>query len=201
MFNNQNQTDSQHWCLVIGYSLAMKLLPLVIALILAVLAPVAWAADEVTLIPPPELQIKIGDFGQASDFQVGYGEGSCPPEKSQAGKCLEVPWISQYIGAIYRYGVALAAALAMLMITIGGAIWLTAGGSSERVSTAKSFISSALVGLTLALSSYAILYAVNPALVALKPLQIKEVENVELNLGSGDAELGKVACQVSTHTI
>ena len=163
---------------------------------------VVWAADGSSAPNlAPELQIKIGDFGQASDFQVGYGEGSCPPEKSQYGKCLEVPWISQYIGAIYRYGVALAAALAMLMITIGGAIWLTAGGSSERVSTAKSFISSALVGLTLALSSYAILYAVNPALVALKPLQIKEVENVVLNLGSGDAELGKVACQVSTHTI
>ncbi|OGY51115.1 MAG: hypothetical protein A2951_03205 [Candidatus Buchananbacteria bacterium RIFCSPLOWO2_01_FULL_56_15] len=140
---------------------------------------VVWAADGSSAPNlAPELQIKIGDFGQASDFQAGYGVGSCPPEKSQYGKCLEVPWISQYIGALYRYGVALAAALAMLMITIGGAIWLTAGGSSERVSTAKSFIISAISGLMLALFSYVILYTVNPRLVALEPLSVPVVSDV-----------------------
>lgn len=168
----------------------LHLVLLLLGVLLAAGPAVIRAADDSSAPNlAPELQIKIGDFGQASDFQVGYGPQSCPPEQSQSGQCLEVPWIGQYVGAVYRYGVALAAALAMLMITIGGAVWLTAGGSSERVSTAKSFIVSAISGLLLALLSYVILYTVNPRLVALEPLSVPVVSDVaEPEVGGKTAE-------------
>ena len=133
-------------------SLEKIFLPLMgIVAVLFFLSPVPVGAVDPAALTP-QLSVTIGN----SDSSVIFKAISC-----SGGKCT-IGWIGDYIGAIYRYGVALAAALAMLMITIGGAVWLTAGGSPERVSTAKNFISSALVGLTLALFSYTILYTVNP---------------------------------------
>jgi hypothetical protein len=54
------------------------------------------------------------------------------------------------------------------MIMLGGLLYLTAGGSPERVSNAKSYISNALIGLILALTSYFLLQTVNPALLNLR---------------------------------
>ena len=178
----------------------MKLLLAIVLTVSFLLSFTAvWAQDTPNLAP--ELQVKIGDFGSPQDFQVGYGPQSCPPEMSQTGKCLQVPWIGQYIGAIYRYGVAFAAVLAMLMITIGGVLWLTSAGSPERVNSAKSFVVSAITGLGLALFSFVILYTVNPRLVALEPLVVPTVKDEPesqfglLNIGDTKARIGYCAAR------
>ena len=167
-----------------------KFLPFVgVVTVLFFLSPVLVGAADT-----PQLNVKIGNTGASAIFKAVSCTG---------GYCT-IGWIGDYIGAVYRYGVALAAALAMLMITIGGAVWLTAGGSPERGSTAKSFIISAVVGLVIALFSYNILYTVNPALTELKPLKIPEVENIRLAQAgdpSTDALVGKIACETSTRTI
>jgi hypothetical protein len=51
------------------------------------------------------------------------------------------------------------------MIMIGGLLYLTAGGSPERVGNAKSYIGNALIGLVLLLTSYVVLQTINPQLV------------------------------------
>jgi len=76
--------------------------------------------------------------------------------------------IGQYIFAIYNIAIGLAAILAVIMIMAGGVLWLLAGGSPERVNNAKSYISSALLGLFLALSSFIILQTINPRLIELE---------------------------------
>ena len=73
--------------------------------------------------------------------------------------------IVNYIVGIYRYGIWLAGILAFIMIIVGGLTWMLAGGSSERVSAAKSRIGAAILGLGIALSSYLILSSINPRLV------------------------------------
>ncbi|MFH2136487.1 MAG: pilin [Patescibacteria group bacterium] len=75
---------------------------------------------------------------------------------------------AQYISTLYQWGVSITGILAGIMIMIGGLLYLTAGGSPERVSNAKDYISSALIGLILALTSYFLLQTVNPALLTLK---------------------------------
>lgn len=159
--------------------------------VILVLAALTTASPYVDAAAPdltPELQIKIGGWGSKTDFKVGYGPQSCPTEQSQSGQCLQVPWIGQYVGVIYRYGLAMAAVLAVLMIMIGGVLWLTSAGSPERVSTAKSFITAAISGLTLALLSFVILYTVNPALVALKPIVVAQVSDMPEVYGGQTAE-------------
>ncbi len=75
---------------------------------------------------------------------------------------------AQYISTLYQWMVSVTGILAGIMIMIGGLLYLTAGGAPDRVSNAKEYISSALVGLMLALTSYFILQTVNPALLSLK---------------------------------
>lgn len=115
----------------------------------------------------PDLQIPIGDFSKFSG----------PTELEIGGKkYLQIPWIAEYIAAIYNYALGIVGIVAIIMIAIGGTIWLTAGGSPDRVNQAKDYIKGAVIGLFLALGSYLILYEINPGLVKLKPLSIRYLE-------------------------
>ncbi|MFA5358353.1 MAG: pilin [Patescibacteria group bacterium] len=92
-----------------------------------------------------------------------------------------IPWIAQMVGGLYKFGVGAAAVLAVVMIVIGGFIWMTSGGDSGRITAAKGYIIGSIVGLILALGSYSILYLVNPELVYLRPIKVPYVEPVELS--------------------
>jgi len=123
-------------------------------------------------IERPGIQVEIGGFSD-KDFTP---LSSLSKEGCKGGNCIQVDWLGQYIGVIYRYGVGLAAVLAVIMIMVGGFLWLTSAGSPDRVGKAKEFITSALTGLLLALFSFIILYTVNPELIDLKPIGLREVE-------------------------
>lgn len=114
------------------------------------------------LAAEPQLKVAIGNN------IVSLTAVSC-----SAGQPCEIPWIGQYMKQVYIYLVAVAAILATVMIMIGGFLWLTSGGSPDRVSRGKDYITSSISGLLLALFSYIILYSINPNLVNLKPITIQ----------------------------
>lgn len=88
---------------------------------------------------------------------------------------IDVPWISNYIAAVYRYSVSVATLLAGVMFVIGGFQYLTAGGDASRVSKGRDRITNAVIGLFLVLAAYVILLTINPDLVTLTSLRIKTV--------------------------
>lgn len=98
---------------------------------------------------------------KASAALTGNADGSAPTTK-----------IHQYIIALVGYGVQLAGLLAIMMITAGGFMWMTAGGQPGRVETAKDMVRSALLGLLLALFAYTILQTINPRLVDIQEIKI-----------------------------
>lgn len=141
--------------------------------------------------PPPETR---GFFGTKSDFDftpipspdLNFDFGikftqnfDCPPEILGEGankrtvKIICIPWLGEYIAGIYRYGISLAAILAVVMIMVGGFLWLSSGGSSDKIKTAQSYIWGAFYGLVLALLSFMILNSINPRLVSLDPLRVE----------------------------
>ncbi|MBU1165295.1 pilin [Patescibacteria group bacterium] len=89
--------------------------------------------------------------------------------------CLQTPIgnldcgvdLPNYIASLYKFLISFAAVLAVVMIMVGGVQWMMAGGSPERVSNAKTYITSALIGLILALSSFLLLQTINPRLTEL----------------------------------
>lgn len=86
--------------------------------------------------------------------------------------------IAKYIKAIFAYALTIVGILATAMLMIGGIVWLTAGGNTSKVSQAKSFISSSLIGVFLLFTSYILLSAINPDLVNLKIRKVTYVAEI-----------------------
>jgi len=73
-----------------------------------------------------------------------------------------------YILSIYRFGLWTVGIAALLMISVGGYMYITSAGNNTQVSKAKGVITDAIVGVLLALTSYLLLYTINPELVQIK---------------------------------
>ncbi len=85
---------------------------------------------------------------------------------------VSLPYIGQYISALYRFLSGAVIVVAALMVVYGGMLYIL-GGSVQSVKNGKEKIQDALVGLVLFLASYTLLYAINPAVIELKPLNIR----------------------------
>ncbi|MCU0679164.1 MAG: hypothetical protein MUC28_01815 [Planctomycetes bacterium] len=103
----------------------------------------------------------------AADFKPQVTVGSFQKDGSYASDG-STRLLANYIQEIYKYAIGLVGILATVTLMFGGISWILAGGSAERVGSAKAWITSALTGLVLALCSYIILNTVNPALISFK---------------------------------
>lgn len=147
-------------------------------------------------------------------------EGGIGPE--QWGRCLpagktktEISFggsdtfnnIGDFLVVMYKYLLTIASIVAVVMIIIAGAQWITSGGNSEAISSAKKRIGGAIIGLFIAYMSYFVLNTINPALVNLRLPQVwlvkpqsltpeycKDIENAdeaEFMFGADPAEQTK----------
>ena len=73
-----------------------------------------------------------------------------------------------YFEGIYRLGLILIVISAVLMLVIGGFMYLTSAGNTSRLGTAKDVIRDAIIGLILAIIAYLILNVINPDLTKLQ---------------------------------
>lgn len=96
------------------------------------------------------------------------------------GQICSIPWLADYISALYRYGIGSLIIFAVIVMMIGGVVWLTAGGNESKITDAKKWISGSLFGILIAVSSYMILNIVNPALTNLSPIKISSVDREDL---------------------
>jgi hypothetical protein len=97
--------------------------------------------------------------------------------------------LPQFIANIYKVGVGAVGTLAVLAIMWGGILWLTSGGNTGQVANAKSWISGALLGLVLALTSFLILQTINPQLTS---FELTELANI-----AGTPESEELCCQIN----
>lgn len=101
--------------------------------------------------------------------------------EEDGGKYLYIPFLGEYIAAAYKYGVAIASIIAVVMIINAGFGWAISGGEPEKINHAKTRIGQAMMGLFLAVASYAILYIINPELVKFRSLRIATFEPIPLS--------------------
>lgn len=73
-----------------------------------------------------------------------------------------------YIAVLYRFGIGAVGIAALIMLAIGGFMYITSAGNNASMEKAKGVITDAIVGLLLAVSAYILLYTINPDLVKLK---------------------------------
>lgn len=84
--------------------------------------------------------------------------------------------IEDVLPAIYTFGLGLVGISALVMLIIGGMMYMSAGDSQDQTKRARSFMGNAIWGLVLALLSWLILYTINPDLVTkLKLNSIRQI--------------------------
>ncbi len=101
-----------------------------------------------------ELQVDIGSYTTSIDF-------------------------GEYIGKMYTWLVGSATVIAIVMLMIAGFRYVL-GAGSDQISKAKTMIRNAVVGLVLLLSTYLILFTVNPDLVSLQVPRLPMIKTVTL---------------------
>jgi len=124
----------------------------------------------------------------------GWLQGEDPCTGSEWGKCLPAGQtkttiafagkksftdIGDFLKYNYNIGLGIAGILAVIMIVVAGIQWVTSGGNSEMISSAKKRIGGALIGLLIAYLSYTILNIVNPALVNLRLPQVYMIRPIK----------------------
>lgn len=129
--------------------------------------------------PQPRIKIPGVSLTDPKDIEVVSEKGE---------QYLYLPFIGEYIAAVYRYAVVFITILAVITIIIAGIQWmLPAGEQTEQINKAKQAIGHALIGLLIVLFSYALLYNINPSLVEFKNLKILYIP-AEIIDTEGDVE-------------
>lgn len=84
------------------------------------------------------------------------------------------PNLPEYVKYIYQFSFWVGAFLAVIVIIIGGIEWSSAAANPQLKAAAKNKITRSIIGLLALLSIYIILNTINPDLVKLKEVQIKD---------------------------
>lgn len=87
------------------------------------------------------------------------------PMEAIPGSEGNISTLPSFIYGIYRFGIWTVGIAAMLMIIIGGFMYMTAAGNTSKTGTAKTIITDAIYGLVVALAAYLLLFVINPDLV------------------------------------
>ncbi|GEM_PF-2930829 len=122
--------------------------------------------------PQPQIIVPGLQFGGVYIPEEGDVDG---------GFYAYLPFIGDYILALYRYAIAAAGIISIIMIIFGGFQWMISGSSSDSISSAKKKIAGAIIGLFFAILSYTILYTLNPNLVQFRNLKIQYIQGKSLD--------------------
>ncbi len=105
------------------------------------------------------------------------------PAIGNLGRLSPNEFLSQIISALISLGFVVGALIFMFMLLIGGIQWITSGGEKTSYEQAKSRITSALIGLVVLFSFFAILYFVE----CFFGIGIREISIGELNISFSGA--------------
>ena len=78
------------------------------------------------------------------------------------------PNLPDMILAIYKFGIWTVGICGLLMITIGGVMYMGSAGNNANAESAKRIITDSLIGIVAALGAYLFMYVINPDLTIIK---------------------------------
>jgi hypothetical protein len=150
-----------------------------------------------TATPPvvPKLQINIPGFtGFTNKIEFCFSN----PDLTDMSQCpakdrvFAIPWLAQYIIAIYQWALRAIVILAIFMIMLGGVQWIISHGNPTAISSAKSKIGASIIAVVIILCVNLILSLINPQLTILKPITLNRVARVDLEADIEEGNKGGV---------
>ncbi|MDD4290378.1 MAG: pilin [Patescibacteria group bacterium] len=88
--------------------------------------------------------------------------------------------LGDFLVALYKYLIGLSGIVVVIILILGAFEWVSAGGNQNKIGQAKERIKNAFIGMILLSCSYLILYTINPELINIKPIDIKNIKPVPL---------------------
>ncbi|MDD5606612.1 MAG: glucosaminidase domain-containing protein [Candidatus Pacebacteria bacterium] len=105
---------------------------------------------------------------------IGYAQIEPEVEYPEAFGEAPTTTLPEYVVYLYRFAIVSAGALAMLMLIIGGLRLMTSSGNPTKLEKGRKQVLNAILGLIIILFSASILALINPKLLTLKDLSVKE---------------------------
>ncbi|EKD76028.1 MAG: hypothetical protein ACD_43C00246G0001, partial [uncultured bacterium] len=106
------------------------------------------------------------DYGESTaSFEYVAGPADEYSLEQPFGGTSSVTNIGEYIQLVYEFAVGLISIIAVVLIMIGGVRWIIAAGNESAIGEAREMITSAVLGLVIALLSYTILVFISPELL------------------------------------
>ncbi len=93
-----------------------------------------------------------------------------------------IPWLGQYIAAVYNYVISAAVIAAAVMMTYGGFLYIMGSNGVGSVNSAKSIISDALIGLFLVIALFTIIKTFASGSVTNSTISIQNISPVGVAL-------------------
>lgn len=93
----------------------------------------------------------------------------------------EISWISEYIFAIYTYGLTVVGVIAVLILMAAGVLWIVSGGDSGKITKAKEMIIGSVTGLLLLVSMSLLLSYINPNFTQRKAISLEVIKAINLD--------------------
>lgn len=79
------------------------------------------------------------------------------------------------VNSLYKYALVISSIAAVLMIIFAGYMYIFSGGSESKVSTAKAWIASSLLGIAVLLTGFLLLKQINPSLLTVKNISPQQI--------------------------
>lgn len=126
-----------------------------------------------------EEDFKFSDMNTILGIKIPNLNFSAPPSEIDEEGNIYIPWIGEYIKAIYNFALVAISIIAVVVLIVQGARIIISAGGPEKTNAYKG-ITGAVIGLFIAWGSYVILFSVNPNLVQFRSLKIKFIEGIEM---------------------
>ena len=106
-------------------------------------------------------------------------------------KGADMPDLPDLILSIYKFGIWTVGIAGILMITVGGVMYMGSAGNNATAQSAKKIITDSLIGIVAALTAYLFLYVINPDLVKINLSNLIKIEITEDSETGGTVEADK----------
>lgn len=132
-------------------------------------------------------ECKVVTQRQIGDPTIFTPAVTIPGSEYVAGQSVALPEstlpLANYIIAIFKYSIGVIGILAVVVMMVGGVLWLTSGGNSEQIKQAKHWMGGSIAGLVLAFGSFLLLSMVNTSLVKFNITPVQRVDKVGIDVG------------------
>lgn len=126
----------------------------------------------------------VAAFGICAPTSLLAADGGCQfgelemPLPGMSG-CIDEIKLKSFAATLFNIAVGAIVLIGVILVVVGGYIYMTAGGDASRVGTAKSVIGGALLGIVIALTAYVVLETISPQFINLEepPLNFSPAPN------------------------